>query len=464
MSADYNRIITSKDQQHLNVLRNQAQTLKNIQSDLDSVRHKTEQSISDSEALLQSLGIAIPTTANRQPHKKPPVATNLQVRDWEDILSDAELGTSDNAVFLDILNVEEIQTVERKISGLRAEFLNVHRLDKLDWAICGVAGILAAIIDVFLVKMPKHPGFLGGKGSQGGALSNFVREKIQAGLTPDQIKQLERDNWAPFDASHSGSLGEKVAGLGARTHRYQSLGHDPILGFIVGTMDILKGQFTAVDKYGKIIVQNIDTTGKDTVGMNIFEALARVFGHMKSDVATSAGLPVPLMPLFQFMQFGRIGEQEYTIGEMSRIMYRQGYNFTHFLSMSIPVIMIEVIVRLCYFAKRMYEGHGFLESIPFSTNPSKNPKLQTMLFSAHLIATSVNAGKVAVTKNPLAINYPQWTAFFKYGFQHIKWVAYEKEQEMLKHVQKDIDQSWEQINAMLETSWGLISNKPIITL
>lgn len=74
--------------------------------------------------------------------------------------------------------------------------------------------------------------------------------------------------------------------------------------------------------------------------------------------------------------------------------------------MSIPVLIIEVIVRTFYFLKRLSEGHGFMQSIPINVpgEPHK-PKLQTMLFMAHTIATAANTGKVTFTSNPLAINF-----------------------------------------------------------
>ncbi|WP_026893379.1 hypothetical protein [Lacrimispora aerotolerans] len=56
----------------------------------------------------------------------------------------------------------------------------------------------------------------------------------------------------------------------------------------------------------------------------------------------------------------------------------------------------------------------------------KHPKLATMLFIAHSGATAINAGKVYFTKNPMAINYPQWIAFVKYSYKQIKWVLLEK--------------------------------------
>lgn len=76
--------------------------------------------------------------------------------------------------FADLLSLEEITQIEQKIAILRGDFNSLHRLDKLDWAICGIAGILAALVDVFLIQMPKHPGFLGGTAVDGGPLSNWA--------------------------------------------------------------------------------------------------------------------------------------------------------------------------------------------------------------------------------------------------------------------------------------------------
>ena len=42
-----------------------------------------------------------------------------------------------------------------------AEFYALHRLTGFDYAVAGVAGILAALADIFLVWVPNHPGFLG---------------------------------------------------------------------------------------------------------------------------------------------------------------------------------------------------------------------------------------------------------------------------------------------------------------
>ena len=158
----------------------------------------------------------------------------------------------------------------------------------------------------------------------------------------------------------------------------------------------------------------------------IFRALAKQIAHFKSDVTTSMGLPVPFMSMFNLLQLGNIGEYDQTIAEIVQGMYYEGYDFIHFCSMSVPAMLVEVIVRIGYAFKRIGEGHTVKDSIPVSLNREKHPKLATMLFLGHSAATAVNAGKVAFTENPMAINYAQWIAFTKYSYSQLKWAIIEK--------------------------------------
>ena len=197
--------------------------------------------------------------------------------------------------------------------------------------------------------------------------------------------------------------------------------------------------------------------------MNLFEAIGRVFGHLLSDVATPAGLPVPLMPLAQFLQFGEIGRHGHTVGEISRIMYRSHYDFRHFLAMSLSPILIEVIVRLCYFAKRRQEGCSVSQSMPFELQGAEpKPKLRTMLFSAHLMATAANAGKIALGQNPLLINFSQWVAFFGYAVPQIHWALVGKENARAQFVQQALDDEWRVLDTELDATWRQLASTPIV--
>lgn len=187
---------------------------------------------------------------------------------------------------------------------------------------------------------------------------------------------------------------------------------------------------------------------------DIFVALAKQIVHFKSDITTSMGLPAPLMGIFNLFQFGSIGEYEQTVAEIVQGMYYEGYDFIHFCSMSIPVMITEVIVRISYSLKRIKEGERIRDAIPFSLNREKHPKLATMLFIAHSGATAINAGKVYFTKDPLAINYTQWIAFAKYSYKQLKWAIVEKPFAREAYVSDKLEDSWKELESEISESFN----------
>ena len=264
-----------------------------------------------------------------------------------------------------------------------------------------------------------------------------------------------------FDAQDNRHTTEYVTGLSAYYHRLLSLGHDPILGLIFGVYDILNGKMTTIDKTGKIVSQVMENYA-DRKESHIFAAIAKQIIHFKSDITTSMGLPAPLMALFNLLQFGSIGEEEQTIAEIVQGMYYEGYDFIHFCSMSIPTMLVEVIIRLGYGIKRIKEGNSIKNSIPFSLNREKHPKLSTMLFIGHSAATAVNAGKVYFTKNPMAINYPQWVAFAKYSYEQLKWVLLEKPELRDAYVRGIIAEELNEVYAEIDKSFAEMSEEYIV--
>lgn len=241
------------------------------------------------------------------------------------------------------------------------------------------------------------------------------------------------------------------------------LGHDPLLGFLFGVIDIMTGKMTTIDKTGKIVSQVMENYA-DRKETDIFMAVAKQFIHFKSDITTSMGLPVPFMSFFNLLQFGSIGEEEQTIAEMVQGMYYEGYDFIHFYTLSIPVLVVEVIVRLGYGIKHIKDGHAIKESIPFSTDHEKHPKLGTMLFIGHSAATAVNAGKVYFTENPMVINFPQWIAFAKYSYQQLKWGLINKPAVREAYVLGKINEELDQVFASVDATFDDFSKDYIVVI
>lgn len=266
-----------------------------------------------------------------------------------------------------------------------------------------------------------------------------------------------------FDAQDNRNTKGFVEGLSAYYHRLLSLGHDPLLGFIVGVMDIMTGRMTTIDKTGKILSQVMENYA-DRRETNIFAAIAKEIIHLKSDITTSMGLPVPLMAVFNLFQFGSIGEENQTIAEIVQGMYYEGYDFIHFCSMSIPTMIIEVVIRLVYALRRIKQGYSVKESIPFSLNRDKHPKLSTMLFIGHSAATAINAGKIYFTENPMAINYPQWIAFAKHSYTQLKWVLIQKPELRDKYVSGKLAEEMDELYKEVDDTFNEFTKDYIVVM
>lgn len=411
---------TEGEQQMNNVLVHQEQELRAIKEKRESIDARG--AIDSSIELLKSLGYGdkvaelAPTVGERKREA-------IVLRDWQDIVSDAERQVGDSCELEELFTEEELRENSEAIKLLNREFNDLHRLDKYDVGIAALAAIVGAIVDIVLVGIPAK----GPDGLEAGPLSDFIRKKFDEVFSPEEMEKLanSKKSKVPFDAQDNRNTTEYVEGLSAYYHRLLSLGHDPLLGFIFGVYDIMHGTMTTIDKSGKIVCQVMENYA-DRKESDIVTAIAKQIIHFKSDITTSMGLPAPLMGLFNLLQFGNIGEEELTVAEIVQGMYFEGFDFIHFCSQSMSVIVIELIVRLGYAIKRIKEGNKVKDSIPISLNRSKHPKLATMLFIGHTGATAVNAGKVYFTKNPMAINYPQWMAFAKYSYKQLRWAVIQK--------------------------------------
>ena len=411
----------SKEERRINnVLKYQSGQLEQIKTpDMNDV----EARIVESEELLRRLGYGDDVLKIKNAPVSPVPKKVMVVPTWDELCAEAEKMVGDQNELESIFTEDELQANEEAVHVLNAEFNSLHKLDKLDIGISAVAAIVGAAVDILLVGIPQK----GAEGLQVGPLSDFIRNKFDEKFPSDEMEKLANSKVSkvPYDAQDNRNTTVYVDGLSGYYHRLLSLGHDPLLGFIFGVFDILTGRMTTIDKTGKIVSQVMENYA-DRKESDKFVAIAKQINHLKSDVTTSMGLPAPLMGLFNLFQFGSIGEEEQTIADIVQGMYFEGYDFIHFCSLSVPMMLVEVIVRIGYSIKRIKEGHSVKESIPFSLNREEHPKLATMLFIGHSGATAANAGKIYFTKNPLAINYPQWVAFAKYSYKQLKWVLIKK--------------------------------------
>lgn len=273
---------------------------------------------------------------------------------------------------------------------------------KTDWAVVIGAGLLATILDIFLVRIPQDSTFLGQKYT-GSPVTEWLKDGDRAKAVQEAFRKYEKLAKVPWDAAHTAATGGRVDGMRPGTHRLQSLGHDPILGFIFGVADTMRGTGTYLDKAGELVTV---ATDYDPVGL--VEALLLQVRHLLSDVATPAGLQPPL---FTLLQLGR-SDSPFALGasgekvpwtDVARFMYTNGYDLRHFFTMGITPGVVSVVIW-GYWLLDGYANGRTREQLK-----KERAKLASMLLLGHAIATSGTLLKTRVFygMNPLALNYAQ---------------------------------------------------------
>jgi membrane-bound metal-dependent hydrolase YbcI (DUF457 family) len=376
---------------------------KNISKEIGSL----DIEFSDVRQTLASLGIdlygrgdirlphrpVIPLQPESHSGKTPPSI------DFEDLVAEAGLYLTETGVdpnkdpLLQVLSQSEASDINRRY---RKAFREVT-WDQSDYLAILLAGFIATLLDVFLVRIPLDGAFLG-RMQAGSPMTRWIRHNSMT-VHDHYLEDLEKVAKVPYDLS----AGKAVDGLSPKVHRLMSLGHDPILAFIFGVMDVMSGTGTYIDKQGDL--RRIATSMSPE---SLVSAFLKVFLHLLSDVFTSAGIQPPFFTLLQLAKtkspfvLGPSGE-EVTWTNVARYMYTHGYDLRHFATMGIVPASVEMIVRgwwLC----RSFESDSQIA-------PTK-AKLTSMLMLAHLIATSGNLLKTGVifAMNPLAFNLAEMLA------------------------------------------------------
>jgi len=301
-----------------------------------------------------------------------------------------------------LLQVLPSTQVASSMRGFSEEFGDVS-WSTADWAVVLGAGLLGTLLDIVLVRIPQDTAFLGTRYS-GSPLTAWLKDEERAKEIRERFfDQFERIAKVPFDASTTAGARGLVSGMRPGTHRLQSLGHDPVLGFIIGVADIMRGTGTYIDHVGELVQVSSDADPVDLI-----MALVTEVRHLRSDVYTPAGLPPPLLGLLQLAQL----DSPFALGlsgepvpwtDVARYLYANGYDLRHFFTMGIVPGAIEAVIRLYWWLDGLATGRDAEQ------RKREKAKLASMLLLGHTIATSGTLVKTGLIfgMNPAALNYPQ---------------------------------------------------------
>lgn len=399
---------------------------------------------------------------------------------WEEYIENVEGYAKRNSVDLSKDPFELLMTESEKgeiAKRIREDYtMKKANCDKYDYLIASFCGVATGLIDAFFVGMPGESKLgkwtdnqvdsLVEKFAQGvwaADSKSGTRSKKPEGIA-SAIGYLERRFGVNYDARYGAdlNLGDTVLNMSAKNHHLKSLGHCPdLIGLFFSILD----QFTGMNSFisdGRIIRVEPKGDSFKLQGGNFFAKLFCGFcnwlGHIMSDIAGSsgtrghlkngrgAGVPIPFYEMFQFCNFGSFnvnGEQK-NLAELSVKVFESGYDARHGITMAIPVVLNEIMIRFMWAVKsRFYHKNGWIESMPFGNKP----ELRRMLLVGHgslCVVDGIDAGIRSggdILRFALHLNLVAWSRFAFASLQEVR-ALYNKNALDIDALDKDLEIEW----------------------
>ncbi len=224
----------------------------------------------------------------------------------------------------DLLSEEELREVEERKDEIDKKFKDITRLHRMDYI------FLFTAITLQIVRQAVQPRLdfesLDVNNRENDKQTAKKTDKTQAKEKGDKAKQeAEKHKIDPQKSReyYYASVTEisdlkhvpydaVISGLSGKTHRFKTLGHDPKLGYLFGTCNILTNTLTTSDMKTVHIKNNKKYANADTGKMFkhcqerfsekggkaiVAAAIAKQAYHIKSDQKSKAGIGLPFLQL-----------------------------------------------------------------------------------------------------------------------------------------------------------------------
>lgn len=301
--------------------------------DMSQTRISADASIEASLALLRSLGrdrditkLSVDVAAKE---KDRPLEHRPVLESWEEIVAQANLHEPNEVDLEDIMSEAEIQSAFAELDAIEEQFSRktsiVNKTDLSFLAIATALQVAKSLVFPYVAEKFDY-----GKSFDPSERLDHNDKSIEKAhkdandkFRDKHIEKRGTGHWinilyqtVPYDITK----GSKALGInmGGKYHRMYTLGHDPILGWVFGTANILTDCITfnnfhtnrisridpltgakkmvitpEVVLLGRMFAECYDEVKADP--LNLSAALFAQAQHLKSDEFTKLGLPVPIL-------------------------------------------------------------------------------------------------------------------------------------------------------------------------
>ena len=390
-------------------------------TNLKATRSKADNNVDSSLKLLRSLGMdkeiqKLSSDISEKSNNRH-LVHHPKTETWEDIVAQAN-AYEPNPVFLeDIMTESEIQCTFDERDEINEQFSKKTCIvNKIDLSFLAVATAIQTTKTLLFPYIADK--FEYGKSFDQSERLNHNDKSIEKAhrnandkFKDKNIEKHGTGHWinilyqtVPYDITKgSNNLG---INMGGKYHRMYTLGHDPILGWLFGTANILTDCITFNDFHTNRISRIDSITGAKKMVitpqvvfmgqmfkecyediradyLNLPAALFAQAQHLKSDAYTKLGLPVPLLSSFN--------------EEFASKLYRENYDALCF-ARDIKIVGVSFVVSKI-FDLIITLAHGLFKNKEDDKNLYDVRTRKILLISNSIASTSTIINSV-ITDNP----------------------------------------------------------------
>lgn len=458
----------SKEEEKINkVLKMNMDLSESLLNDkeLTSSRLSADENIKDTEQLLQSLRLHKELQEAKKQAQDRREVSKLQHRpvleSWAQISEKAEDLYPEAVTLEDILAPEEINAAFKECDEIDKEFSRrTTIINKLDLKFLAVATALQVAKSLLFPYVANKLGY-GDTIDPSSRLAHNDKSIEKAHreandrFRDDKLKKHETGHWInllyqtpPYDIT----VGSSALGInmGGKYHRLHTLGHDPILGWVFGTANILTDVITLKDfrSYRVIRHPKMQITPEivpissmfyesyyQVKGdfLNLPAAIFAEFQHLKSDVNTKLGLPIPVLEAFNEDLAGKLYKSQYDSLCLARDLKIIGGSL-------LISTLIDMIIGLV---------HGLFRD---SNEPKDLYEVRTrkILLVSNTIATTSSAIVTGITQNPKNLDIGSLLSTVSHLFTDVRFIYKIKREFIENEIDRKMQAELDEIDRLYE--------------
>ena len=429
----------------------------------DSVRKEADANIDSSIELLRSLGLNRDVIKLSTQIKENGTDRKLEhrpvIETWEQIVEQANLLIPNPVELEDIMSEQEIQEAFDELDEINKEFSRktsiVNKTDLSFLAIATALQVTKSLVFPYVAEKFDY-----GKNfdpndrldhndksiekAHRQANDEYKEKKLKKNGTGYWINILYQT--PPYDIT----AGSKDLGInmGGKAHRMYTLGHDPMLGWIFGTANILTDSITFNTFHTNRVIRKDPITGSKKMlitpevvpmgvlfresyemskadKLNLPAAIFAQAQHLKSDEYTKMGLPVPILSSINEDFASKLYSEHYDALCFARDVKIVGASF-------IVSKLIDIIIVLLHGLFRKEEDKDLFEV-----------RTRKILLISNSIASTSTIINTAITKNPKNLDIGSLLNTVTHLFSDLRFIARIKEEfienEISERISKEID-------------------------